>query len=534
MARKFTANASNIMNIGTDTLGLLMDGAAKIGMHCFVKLDTLSGATGNPTFLSGITSGGTSFMALSVNGSGQPRVVARSVVGDAAQIVLGTSRILGPGVWHSMGGLIDYENSLVWVYVNGRAEARLAATFANAAWTHGTTPGGGDAIGANNTTPSTNSQTDGYLSQVSIWKFPAGSPGLTANNFRDLATGKNAKQVQRGFLVSHIPLKNQTLAGPEYDEIGAIVGTITGSVPMGPDPVFTQRSIFLFSDTATDVNCTVGTLAMAGLSATVLTPTTVNCGVGAMALAGLSAEVILGVALLRRCPFLTTDTLGTKSYQLQEITGGAVANIGSAVTTGFSQSGNITNAWYAKIVMAPNASAGQVAAIAVFSNINGTGKDAIEVNRGATTTPASIVQCKLSKFLQSDVLGTAPAQTLTLGATTGLNISATAGGGTPFVSGDVGKWLFSGNGRGKIITFTSSTVVRIDIIDDFASTSIASGAWSFAQIGYIPYDINGVAGAHVTSGIYPVVGVLNKFVTQVTQTPDAFNEAQEWIEWDAA
>ena len=71
-----------------------------------------------------------------------------------------------------------------------------------------------------------------------------------------------------------------------------------------------------------------------------------------------------------------------------------------------------------------------------------------------------------------------PVATLTLSAVTGIGITATASAAV-FLSGDVGKTIISGAGVGSITAFTSSTVVELEVIDDFASTSpIASQSWS--------------------------------------------------------
>lgn len=69
--------------------------------------------------------------------------------------------------------------------------------------------------------------------------------------------------------------------------------------------------------------------------------------------------------------------------------------------------------------------------------------------------------------------------TLTLGAVTGTGITATATGGTPFLSGDVDRQIKSGVGRAIVQAFTSSTVVTVDIIDDFSATVLAPLAWTF-------------------------------------------------------
>lgn len=79
-----------------------------------------------------------------------------------------------------------------------------------------------------------------------------------------------------------------------------------------------------------------------------------------------------------------------------------------------------------------------------------------------------------------DEIGQKPAAALTLGATTGTGVSATAAAAS-FQPSDVGRPLSSGVGFATIVGYSSSTVVSIDIIDDFASTSIASGAWTIEE-----------------------------------------------------
>jgi hypothetical protein len=67
--------------------------------------------------------------------------------------------------------------------------------------------------------------------------------------------------------------------------------------------------------------------------------------------------------------------------------------------------------------------------------------------------------------------------TLTPAATTGLDIVFTASQ-AKFLNGDVGRVIKFGLSRAIIITFTSTTVVRADIIVDFPSTSaIPAGSW---------------------------------------------------------
>jgi len=69
-----------------------------------------------------------------------------------------------------------------------------------------------------------------------------------------------------------------------------------------------------------------------------------------------------------------------------------------------------------------------------------------------------------------------PATTLTLSATTGTAVTATAGS-SQFLQGDVYRFIRAGTGYGVITGYTSGTVVTISVLSDFDSTSIASGDW---------------------------------------------------------
>lgn len=90
--------------------------------------------------------------------------------------------------------------------------------------------------------------------------------------------------------------------------------------------------------------------------------------------------------------------------------------------------------------------------------------------------------------------------TLTLGAVTGTGITATASGGSPFLNGDVDRQIRSGIGRAIIKSFSSSTVVTLDIIDDFTTTVLAPGTWTLngSPTATLTPDKAGPKGAVVT------------------------------------
>lgn len=92
---------------------------------------------------------------------------------------------------------------------------------------------------------------------------------------------------------------------------------------------------------------------------------------------------------------------------------------------------------------------------------------------------------KQKEFVRLDasvILDTTQNTTLTLSALTGAGVTATAGSAS-FVATDVGKYIFikylTGNEAGvaKITGYTSSTVVTVEIVQDFLSLVVATGGW---------------------------------------------------------
>jgi hypothetical protein len=80
----------------------------------------------------------------------------------------------------------------------------------------------------------------------------------------------------------------------------------------------------------------------------------------------------------------------------------------------------------------------------------------------------------------SEELGDRPAATVTFGAVTGAT-TATASAAS-FQNADVGRHIEVGAGRALITAFTSTTVVDITVIDDFASVGAhAAGTWTITE-----------------------------------------------------
>ena len=80
----------------------------------------------------------------------------------------------------------------------------------------------------------------------------------------------------------------------------------------------------------------------------------------------------------------------------------------------------------------------------------------------------------------SEEIGERPTTALTLGATSGSGISATATAAA-FIDSDVNRYIESGSGRALITGYTSTTVVTVTIENTFAAVGIASGAWKITE-----------------------------------------------------
>lgn len=99
----------------------------------------------------------------------------------------------------------------------------------------------------------------------------------------------------------------------------------------------------------------------------------------------------------------------------------------------------------------------------------------------------------------TDELPTEPAANITLGALTGTGIALTASAGV-FQNGDVQRIVKAGTGRATIVSYTSPTVVTVDIIDDFDSLTYNSGSWTLegSPFGEVTPSDTGPTGGIIT------------------------------------
>lgn len=242
--------------------------------------------------------------------------------------------------------------------------------------------------------------------------------------------------------------------------------------------------------------------------------------------------------LIRDAPYYSGDVLpGTPSYQKYQISAGALAAVGSSITTGFNAVPNVTGGYRIVAQLTANGSFGDNAMIGVFPGINTSVSRAIPLNSPATSVPTALIYCEVAPFSSALAqIGTAVAQTLTLGATTGTNITILSGGAA-FASTDVGRYILSNSdtGRLKLTTFTDSTHMHGDVIDTFASTSYTSSGWNLGAPRWADSTVSGVtitAGTMAATGVIAIPGVTNGYVRLRSDAAGTVYGSQIPTDWD--
>lgn len=232
MARDFTKNASNRLGWSTNTIGNLINGAAKVSVHLWANIDSTDTAAGNNRLLSTFVNGGSNGLRMSIENTGAPRnllISGRSGGGDSLQSKTGTTN-LSLTTWYSLGGVWDFSGDIITPYVNGSAEGGGSVTFGNSAYTQGSATAN-DAVGTqdNSGTTTTASSTDGRIAELAIWDVDIGSSAFAA-----LAGGDHPLTVNFSDLVLYLSIYGDNSPEPDYfDKTNA---TVTGSLPKATHP----------------------------------------------------------------------------------------------------------------------------------------------------------------------------------------------------------------------------------------------------------------------------------------------------------
>jgi concanavalin A-like lectin/glucanase superfamily protein len=252
MSLLFSKNTSNRFNLSANTGAIngILNGMPKMSVHCWINYATIDTASSDNVLLAAISNPGTAtnMIYLNLDGTSGARasMSGRSVSTDSRQISLGTTKLTA-NTWYSIGGVIDFINKQVRVYVNGKCETVTSATFANSVYT-GTNDGGSnyDTIGSGALSPLQSTYFNGMIDEFSIWSDDIGDDA-----FYRLASGDTPytnTSLYRG-LKFYMPMTGRYTK--ELDIRGGIEAVLTGSYPVAqdvsllypnayPDELFTQ------------------------------------------------------------------------------------------------------------------------------------------------------------------------------------------------------------------------------------------------------------------------------------------------------
>lgn len=228
MARDFTKNTSNYMDIGINQIAPILDGASFLCVHAWVNADTYTtGANDNRVFSTVLDDAKTGF-TLMVNDAGAtetPKVGARSQSADVFQTQTGTTDI-NSGSWVSAGGRADIAGDKIAVFTNGNKDTDASVTFGASTYTNSVPTTSDDVIGGSSIPATvTPPQFDGDIAEVAVFAKDIGD-----NAFIGLAHGVNPFPF--GYAVYFSLYGNDS---PENDlSVNHETGTITGTVSQTP------------------------------------------------------------------------------------------------------------------------------------------------------------------------------------------------------------------------------------------------------------------------------------------------------------
>lgn len=230
MPRDYVKNTSNYMGAAAGALGGLLNGAAAISVHAWIRADTFTtGAINNNRVLNFALNNTESvaILAASDTASGAIRVQfgARVATGETFAQATGTTT-LSTGTWYAIGGVANFAGDVARVYLNGTQEGTAAPTWTATSLTMGSPTTSADRIGATAFTIATATQFDGLIGHVAGWNVE-----LAARDFVALAAGVSPLAVQPLSLKFYYPL--WALHSPEIELVNNKIQTITGTLAAG-------------------------------------------------------------------------------------------------------------------------------------------------------------------------------------------------------------------------------------------------------------------------------------------------------------
>lgn len=217
------------MTIGADIISPLIDGASAVSFGAWVNIDTFTGSDAFESYIwiVGLDPDGRVSVFLGFDTSGADDLVkvgGRSVTPEGFESLAGATDV-STGADHHVGGVLDFGNDTIRVYLDGAQDNSGSVTFDNATYTQGSASTVLDRNGGSEQDPGPAAiaeQLDGRLAEPFMYNIDIGTAG-----FASLAARFAPPLVLPGNLVWYRPLVRELNGG-----FGPTNPTVTGSVPV--------------------------------------------------------------------------------------------------------------------------------------------------------------------------------------------------------------------------------------------------------------------------------------------------------------
>jgi hypothetical protein len=224
MALGFGTTGKYIL-LGIDTLGPLLDGAPAISWAGRIYVNNAPTSTERPFAMMG--GAGFVYFGIAFDADDTLRIDGRS--GANPDKLINSTGTVNAAAWNVCGGVFDFANDDIYVYLNGSYESSLNVSFGDTAYDHVTSTRDDDAIGVMDNN-GIKLPLDGNLAEIAMW-----GTALQQDSFDIYNGGYSPKLIHPESLVGYWPLIGQL--STEIELINGNGGTVTGATTETHPPV---------------------------------------------------------------------------------------------------------------------------------------------------------------------------------------------------------------------------------------------------------------------------------------------------------
>jgi hypothetical protein len=218
MARAFNGTTARYILLGIDTVGPFTDGMAAVSIA--VRFYQNNSPTDTERMVGICGGGGFLIHGLSINSSNNVGVNGREALPGTFKSYFSTGT-LNNTAWNTLGGVLDYANDDLYVYLNGTLESSLNVGWGVSNYTHSTSTRDDDTFGVFDGDGFIH-PADGNLAEVALWTTALGQADFDTYNL-----GYSPLFIKRESLLGYWHLFGRS--SPESERINGLAGTVTGA-----------------------------------------------------------------------------------------------------------------------------------------------------------------------------------------------------------------------------------------------------------------------------------------------------------------